>query len=125
MNNNIPDMSIYTINELADIAHETMVEHGFYRDIDRLIMSLRYGGEFELSDIAERDFVLGEIAKIASECGEAVQAVRKGEPLEEELADIIIRTMTLAVYLELDIGRAVVNKMQDNRGREYLHGKLC
>lgn len=122
---NIPEMSAAIINELAEIAHETMTEHGFYRDIDRLIMSLRYGGEFELSDIAERDFVLGELAKIASECGEAVQAIRQGEPLENELADIIIRTFTLAVYLELDIGQAVVEKMQYNEGREYLHGKVC
>lgn len=41
----------------------------------------------------------------------------------EELADVIIRTLDLAGYLELDLGTAVVHKIEKNKGRPQRHGK--
>lgn len=50
------------------------------------------------------------------------------EPLtseEEELADILIRTLDLAEFRSIDIGRAVRVKMAYNVGRAHMHGKQC
>jgi NTP pyrophosphatase (non-canonical NTP hydrolase) len=41
----------------------------------------------------------------------------------EELADIIIRTLDIAGYFDLDIGNIVLEKMEKNRSRPYRHGK--
>ena len=41
----------------------------------------------------------------------------------EELADIIILTLDLAGYYGLDIGSAIVDKLDKNAGRPPKHGK--
>jgi NTP pyrophosphatase (non-canonical NTP hydrolase) len=41
----------------------------------------------------------------------------------DELADIVIRTLDLAGYLELDLGTAIVNKIEKNKGRPARHGR--
>ena len=68
--------------------------------------------------------------------GRSREAARKGkldEPCdkegcdltcaEEELADLLIRTMDCAVVLGVDLGRAVRRKSQYNAGRPFMHGK--
>lgn len=45
------------------------------------------------------------------------------EELPAELADIIIRAMTLAVAAGIEIEDAVMDKIAFNRTRQYLHGK--
>jgi NTP pyrophosphatase (non-canonical NTP hydrolase) len=42
---------------------------------------------------------------------------------EEELADIVIRAMDLAVALKIDIGLAMSKKTEYNRSRPFMHGK--
>lgn len=41
----------------------------------------------------------------------------------EELADVIIMALSAAGYLGIDIDKAVRQKMEINRGREWRHGK--
>ena len=41
----------------------------------------------------------------------------------EELADIIIRTFDLAAALDLNIGQAIINKIEKNRDRPNRHNK--
>ena len=41
----------------------------------------------------------------------------------EELADVIITALSVAGYLGIDIEKAVREKMEINRGREWRHGK--
>lgn len=71
------------------------------------------------------------IALMHSELSEALEALRKDLPsekipgysgVEEELADVIIRIMDYGVARGLDIGRAVVEKVQFNISRTYRHG---
>jgi len=82
------------------------------------------------------------VANIHGECSELWEAYRKDklnelcdkyelmrqhniEPLtciEEELADIIIRSLDIAHTYNIDIEKAIKNKMKYNETREYRHG---
>ena len=61
---------------------------------------------------------------IHSEVSEALEAFRHNdrENFTEELADIIIRTLDCAAGLRADIMKAVVDKLEKNKGRGYRHG---
>ena len=116
------------VNDLSINAHDNAVDHGFYDDIENLIDYLSVNDQPKLAAIAKRDFVLAQLAKIASEVGEAVHAVQHSENYEhlsEELADITIRTVDLAAYLDYHHGFDIEHKMQTNRKRPRLHDKTC
>lgn len=118
-----------SLNEIAAHAHDTAVAKGFYEDIEALCGNLEHNEMLSLRNAARRDFVLAQLAKIGSEVGETVQAIqRKGihhDDVAEELADIVIRVCDLAGYLDVNLGRAVYQKMKINESRPRKHGKLC
>lgn len=71
------------------------------------------------------------IALIHSELSEALEADRKNLQdthlphrigIEVELADAFIRIMDMAAGLKLDLGGAVIEKLEYNRSRPHLHG---
>lgn len=72
------------------------------------------------------------LAMIHSEVSEALEELRKGNPLdthipeytgaEAELADVIIRIMDLAELRGWDITKAIVAKHNFNTKRPYKHG---
>jgi NTP pyrophosphatase (non-canonical NTP hydrolase) len=64
------------------------------------------------------------LALIHSEVSEALEADRKGdqENFEEELADVCIRIFDLCGAKGIDLEKAIVEKMDKNRGRSYKHG---
>lgn len=115
------------LNSLSTSAHANAVSHGFYDDEAVVTQYLERRDEPKLSAIVRRDFVLSQLAKISCEVGEAVDAIQHGEELKlyEELADVIIRTIDLAGFLDCKIGDWVVDKMNRNKKRPYKHGKEC
>lgn len=127
--NDIPANASIVINRLSRTANNTALEHGFYTEHSELMHTLvDNDADMRLVEAAERDFVLAEIAKISSECGEAVAAIQHGEEQDkmvEELADVIIRIFDLCSHLDADLGETLVRKMQYNKTRPYKHGKLC
>ncbi len=74
-----------------------------------------------------------KIALMHSELGEALEAVRHGNPPDDklpqfdgltvELADAIIRILDFAGNYRLPIGEAISEKMKFNLQRAYKHGK--
>jgi NTP pyrophosphatase (non-canonical NTP hydrolase) len=91
----------------------------------------------ELSNI-RREMLINHLdqacmARIMGEVGEAVEAMRHGNPssekipgfshVEEELADTLIRIFDYCGMKEYDLGGAVIAKMHYNATRPHLHGK--
>jgi len=66
------------------------------------------------------------IALMHSELSEALEAMRnhgKKEELAEELADCCIRIFDYCGARNIDLEKALVKKMEYNKGRPYRHGK--
>lgn len=66
------------------------------------------------------------IALMHSELSEALEAMRnhgKKEDLAEELADCCIRIFDYCGARDIDLEKALVKKMEYNKGRPYRHGK--
>jgi|SRR5690554_806715 len=80
------------------------------------------------------DEILAKIALIHAEASEAVEAVRRGEPviwrdesgkpegLAIELADIVIRVMDLCGGLGIELEEAIAEKIEFNATRPERHG---
>lgn len=103
-----------SLNQLARTAYVNSVAHGFYN---------------EIPSIPER------LCLIHSEVSEALECYRdgemelhfdeKGKPLgfPTEIADVIIRIIDLAYYLEIDLDKLISIKMKYNESRPYRHGR--
>lgn len=109
------------INRLVKFCHDNAVDHGFWN----MARSKK---------INKVNLVLSKIALIHSELSELVECIRKHmyaksdhvpelSYLEEELADVSIRTFDLAGFFKVDLARAIKLKMAYNRCRPYMHGK--
>lgn len=101
---------IHWVNFLQQAVHINAVEHGFW----------------------EKDRNEGEcIALMHSELSEALEAIRKTQDhcviesgnVAEELADCVIRIMDYCESKGINLGKAIVEKHEYNRTREYKHGK--
>jgi NTP pyrophosphatase (non-canonical NTP hydrolase) len=64
------------------------------------------------------------LALIHSEVSEALEAFRKndGDNFLEEMADVAIRVLGCTYGLGLDLGGAILAKLEKNKGRGYRHG---
>ena len=64
------------------------------------------------------------LALIHSEVSEALEADRKGdkENFAEELADVCIRIFDLCGLKNIDLEKAILEKMERNKSRTYKHG---
>jgi len=101
-----------TITELQAEAADTARGHGFH-DVDFQVPK-RFWYLMELS----------WLMKIVSECGEACEAIRKGDRknLGEELADIVIRVADTAEGMGIELEKEILRKLEINKHRPYLHG---
>jgi NTP pyrophosphatase (non-canonical NTP hydrolase) len=144
---------IMTLNELRDKIHKNAVKHGFYNEEasamsaaggnEQTVAGIKHA--FFTQRIA---LIHSEV----SEALEADRKAKYSEPFdrfvwfddwdegeksfdrfnfnnyfkgttEDELADVIIRTLDLCGHLGIDIERHIELKMKYNESREYKHGK--
>lgn len=86
----------------------------------------------EFAIAVEKAYNAQAIALMHSELSEALEADRKDlmddklthrKGLEVELADAVIRIMDFSQGKDLDVGGAVIEKLDYNKTRPYLHGE--
>ena len=112
--------------------NEVVVAKGFWNGMREALVAL---GENPVVDEdivkATKDaFIAQKIALIQSECGEALEAMRKDnygleekDTFEDELADVFIRLADLCGELDIDIEKQIEWKLNLNKSRPALHGK--
>ena len=100
-----------SLNTLRDAIYEDAVEHGLWEDEDGI------------------DWYQESHSMIECEVDELYDAIEDrvnghgDEHFTEELADVIIMSMSVAGKLGIDIDAAVRRKMEINKGRPWNHGK--
>lgn len=110
------------IKTLITEAHQIAVDHGWWRKFYKLLRALPDDDEFSY---ALEDYVSNScLMLMASELGEACEALRVGdkENLAEELADVVIRIADFCGWHDIDLEKAIIEKMEINKNRPYLHG---
>jgi NTP pyrophosphatase (non-canonical NTP hydrolase) len=109
-----------SISEVAVEAHDNAVKHGFW---DEEVIKRRTFGD--------------SIALIHCELSEAYEEYRKGRAVNEayygekgkpegvpsELADCVIRIFDFCVANQIDIEKAILEKMAFNKTRPFRHNK--
>lgn len=100
-----------TLNTLRDAIYEDAVAHGLWEDEDGI------------------DWYQESHSMIECEVDELYDAIEDrvnghgDEHFTEELADVIIMSMSVAGKLGIDIDAAIRRKMEINKGRPWKHGK--
>lgn len=108
-------------------AYDIARASGFYDPLDH-----------PLPDEVRRLQIVQHLSMIASEVSEAINEIRDGanprtvtydvnlkpEGLPVELADIVLRTFSLAADLGIDLPTVIVDKIDYNRSRPRLHGRM-
>lgn len=114
-----------TISEIMADGFETSFRHGFWMDW--------YGLKCDDDAKPMRYHWIGSnLQCIGSEVSEAHEVLRDSDVDEissndrfaEELADVIIRTCSLAHGLDIDLQSAIERKMARNENRPLLHGRM-
>lgn len=106
------------LNRLRDALHNVARDHGWHDDA-----------------LTPEQFLALQVPNIHGEVSELWEALRRGElnkPCdksgcdlsckEEELADIVIRVFDICGRLNINIGRAILEKSRYNETRPYRHG---
>lgn len=118
------------INELSRQIHQNARNKGFYDD-PRNIGEMLALIHSEVSEALECDrkkksishdpeYVAGLNGDQFKDCFERFIK----DTFEDELADIMIRVMDLAVYKNVDLEKHILLKMRYNSMRPHKHGKL-
>ena len=119
------------LNELRDEIYSDAVAHGLWDEMHiwKLIATnedFRKSGIADVITYANSDETRKNVIAalfISMEIRELIFATEDTNHFREELADVIITALSAAGYLGIDIDKAVREKMEINRGREWRHGK--
>ncbi len=107
---------------------------GFGEEGDRLRRDLDNDGPD--AEDALRNYYITKLALIMTEAAEAIEELRGNHALDElyfdengkpmgvpsELADLVIRVWSLTGEADIDLGPAIITKLNYNANRAYRHG---
>lgn len=116
----------YTLNGVKDLAHKNSKDKGWWDDVEP----------------GDDSVIPEKLMLIVTEVSEAMEDYRNGNMEQQmelqhdgngkpvgfpsELADVIIRVADLCGHLNIDITKAIEDKMEYNKTRSYRHGgKAC
>lgn len=112
-----------TLDDIAREIYELNRSKGFYnREYLRVVDPVT--GDVEGTPL-NPSFPSEKLMLIVTEVAEAQEELRNNdrEAEEEEIADILIRTLDYAAWRGFSMDRALWAKVGKNRERPYLHGK--
>lgn len=121
---------VTSFNHLAEEAHQTSVDKGWWDERLELIEVAKSHSE-DLGKFAENTIAAMGIALEHSELTESLEGIRNDvnddkipdfSMEEAEAADTIIRLMDRGVSRNLRIAEAIIAKMEMNKTRSYKHG---
>lgn len=118
-----------SLNTMRDAIYEDAEAHGLWEKTDnavqRFIKEYQRLEMYNLRCVPDQDEVLRKKAVIViqTEIMELEYSSDNKEAYTEELADVIIASLSVAGKLGIDIDAAVRRKMEINRARPWKHGK--
>ena len=118
-----------SLNTLRDAIYEDAAAHGLWEKTDnavqRFIKEYQRLEMYNLRCVPDQDEVLRKKAVnvIQTEIIELEYSSDNKEAYTEELADVIIASLSVAGKLGIDIDAAVRRKMEINKARPWKHGK--
>ena len=113
------------LNTLRDAIYEDAVAHGLWERTDDTVQLILYSIKRDDRTTANREKITREWATkiISLEIDELLASVEYEADYADELADVIIASLSVAGKLGIDIDKAVRRKMEINRARPWKHGK--
>ena len=114
-----------SLNTLRDAIYEDAVAHGLWERTDYTVQLVLQSIRRDDRTTAYRDKIMRELAMrvIRLEVDELEGSVEYEEYYVDELADVIIASLSVAGKLGIDIDAAVRRKMEINKARPWKHGK--
>ena len=109
------------LNDLRDAVYADAVAHGLWEDHDDRFKQRESLATFgvDINDLRRRDCAYS----VRDESFELIEASNDADAYAEELADVIIMSLSVAGKLGIDIDAAVRRKMEINKARPWKHGK--
>ena len=112
-----------SLNTLRDAIYEDAVAHGLWESTDYTVKECIEEARREGEPADQEDMMRGwAMEAIRREVNELEMTLSEEEYVEE-LADVIIASLSVAGKLGIDIDAAVRRKMVINRARPWKHGK--
>lgn len=113
-----------SLNTLRDAIYEDAVAHGLWESTDYTVKECIEEARQEGEPADQEEMMRGwAMETIRREVNELEYASEDAEAYAEELADVIIASLSVAGKLGIDIDAAVRRKMEINRARPWKHGK--
>ena len=113
-----------SLNALRDAIYEDAVAHGLWEGTDCIVKEC-IDAAIQEGEPADQEEMMRGLAMefIRREVNELDEASVNAEAYTDELADVIIASLSVAGKLGIDIDAAVRRKMEINKGRPWKHGK--
>ena len=113
-----------SLNTLRDSIFEDAVAHGLWEGTDCIVKEC-IDAAIQEGEPADQEEMMRGLAMefIRREVNELDEASVNAEAYTDELADVIIASLSVAGKLGIDIDAAVLRKMEINKARPWKHGK--